>query len=151
MGSLKHLREQRRSSEGGGGAWTLSVGGRWGRAGASGHQGALTPQPERSQPPFPRTSAARSDGDCGGASSRERAPPSLASQQHLRAAPRRLCAFTSSSSAAHPGGVGVARDLGLGGCAFSAWLCRVPSTLGVPQIMKRIPGDMNVGGNSFVL
>lgn len=88
------------------GAWTLSVGGRWGRAGASGHQGRLTPSQRRSQPPFPRTSAARSDGDCGAL------PPGSVLlrrwrlQQHLRAAPRRLCAFTSSSSCSSPGGVG---------------------------------------------
>lgn len=49
---------------------------------------ALTPQPERSQPPFPAPSAAGATGTAE-RFLRERAPPSLASQQHLRApAPR---------------------------------------------------------------
>ena len=151
MGSLKHPRGQRQSSVGGGGRWTLRMGGRWGRAGASGHQGALTPPARAFPTPVPQHECCLERwgrwrrfllGVCSSVG--------VSAAPSRRAAPS-LCALTSSSSAAHPGDVGVARDLGLGARSFSPWLCRAPSTPGVPQIMKSIPGDMNVGGNGFVL
>lgn len=108
------------------------MGGRWGRVGTSGHRGALTPS--QSVPNRPPRSAPQSNGGCGGASSWER-----------HASPF-LCAFAGSSSAAHPGDVSVARDSGLGARSFSPWLCRARATPGVPQIVKRVPSEMKVGG-----
>lgn len=93
------------------------------------------PQPERSQHPPPGVLP-------------ERWGLWRTSSWERRASPF-LCAFAGSSSAAHPGDGGVARDSGLGARSFSPWLCRAPATPGVPQIVETVPSEMKVGGTAL--